>query len=142
MKRSDDFFARVENVPHVLLVCGHGAVDEKVVAACASGGFELGAVSVQREVVCMCIWGSQIRIKQGSKQGKRHEPEIVHPVLKITRLAPIVLPLRLILQVGGFYLVREQILLVEKENESRVREGSIVACVFEELWRWGICYSE
>ena len=79
--------------------------------------------------------------KEASK-GKAHEPEIVHPVLKITRLAPIVLPLRLILQVGGFYLVREQILLVEKENESRVRKGSIVACVFEELWRWGICYSE
>jgi hypothetical protein len=50
--------------------------------------------------------------------------------------------LRLILQVGGPYLVREEILLVEKENESRVREGSVVACVFEELWRWGSCYSE
>lgn len=91
----------------------------------------------------MYVHLGQSDTNQARKQARKaHEPEIVHPVLKITRLAPIVLPLRLILQVGGFYLVREQILLVEKENESRVRKGSIVACVFEELWRWGICYSE
>ena len=114
MKRSNDFFARVENVPHVLLVCGHGAVDEKVVAACASGGFELGAVSVQREVYVCAFGAVRYESSKEASKGKAHEPEIVHPVLKITRLAPIVLPLRLILQVGGFYLVREQILLVEK----------------------------
>lgn len=68
MKRGDDFFASVENVPHVLLVCGHGAMDEQVVAACASGGFELGTVSVRG---CMSVFGAvRYESSKQSKQGK------------------------------------------------------------------------